>query len=390
MNAPLPIVVTESSELQLLERFVLRCLPTDSIDSQLRRVVGFWLEALGVERMLIAVRLPGESELRFALQSQSEMQACLETVPLSHNEDGIEQLLHDLVHENGPGQISSAEVQITSLGDESGSRSIGWLAWSAREPVADGPRQRIQNVTTALFQSLKPVSAGGAEGDYEDRLERERLEAMAEFAAGAGHEINNPLATIVGRVQLLMRQEEDADRRRSLAIIGAQAYRIRDMIGDAMLFARPPRPDPSEQQAGILLASAITAVNERYQLDLSTIALIQNDPDDDCFVDPDQFVQAVVAVLINAVEANSGQKPIRVELSSSVSCVRIRVQSATGLTAREMRFAFNPFYSGRQAGRGLGFGLSLAWRIVTGHRGRIRLESSTDETTEVILEWPRT
>ena len=70
-----------------------------------------------------------------------------------------------------------------------------------------------------------------------------KLEALAEFAAGAGHEINNPVATIVGRAELLLKGETNPERRQALLTIGAQALRIRDMIGDLMLFARPPKPE---------------------------------------------------------------------------------------------------------------------------------------------------
>src|SRR6516164_1824452 len=85
-----------------------------------------------------------------------------------------------------------------------------------------------------------------AESAASDRQLMElKLRALAEFAAGAGHEINNPVATIVGHAQQLMAGESDPDRRHALATIGAQAYRIRDMIGDVMLFARPPEPHPS-------------------------------------------------------------------------------------------------------------------------------------------------
>src|SRR5882724_7696375 len=82
-----------------------------------------------------------------------------------------------------------------------------------------------------------------AESSVSDRqLAELKLRALAEFAAGAGHEINNPVGTVVGYVQQLLAGETDPDRRHALATIGAQAYRIRDMIGDVMLFARPPQP----------------------------------------------------------------------------------------------------------------------------------------------------
>src|SRR5437773_12387659 len=74
------------------------------------------------------------------------------------------------------------------------------------------------------------------------RLEEEKLAALAEFAAGAGHEINNPLAVICGRAELLLREETHPERRRDLATIHAQARRIYEMIADLMLFARPPQP----------------------------------------------------------------------------------------------------------------------------------------------------
>ncbi len=59
-----------------------------------------------------------------------------------------------------------------------------------------------------------------------EAVEAEKIAAMAEFAAGAGHEINNPLAVIAGRAQLLLRDEADPERRRDLALMNAQAMRV--------------------------------------------------------------------------------------------------------------------------------------------------------------------
>src|SRR6516165_935239 len=94
--------------------------------------------------------------------------------------------------------------------------------------------------------------------DFDRALAESKLRALAEFAAGAGHEINNPIATIVGYVQQLLAGESDPDRRQALLTIGAQAYRVRDMIGDCMLFARPPRPQPVSLDLSLVVREVVT------------------------------------------------------------------------------------------------------------------------------------
>ncbi len=106
-----------------------------------------------------------------------------------------------------------------------------------------------------------PFAIGPGEAASARALEDAKLAALAEFAAGTGHEINNPLATIVGRAQALLKHETDPGRRQSLATIAAQAFRIRDMIGDLMVFARPPAPAPER----LLVNEAVSAVVARFQ-----------------------------------------------------------------------------------------------------------------------------
>src|SRR5258708_33349929 len=92
------------------------------------------------------------------------------------------------------------------------------------------------------------------------RLTELKLRALAEFAAGAGNEINNRVATIVGYAQQLLAGEVDPDRRHALATIGAQAYRIRDMIGDVMLCARPPLPRPESLDLAFVVRELVAKV----------------------------------------------------------------------------------------------------------------------------------
>src|SRR4029078_709927 len=81
--------------------------------------------------------------------------------------------------------------------------------------------------------------------EFDVQLERAKLDAMKELAYGASHEINNPLANIAARAQTLLDDEEDPGRRQKLVAIHRQAMRAHEMISDLMLFARPPKLNPT-------------------------------------------------------------------------------------------------------------------------------------------------
>ncbi len=218
-------------------------------------------------------------------------------------------------------------------------------------------------------------------------LEREKLAALAEFAAGAGHEINNPLAVIVGRSQLLLRDESDPERRRELAIIQVQAQRIREMIADLMLFARPPQPEPREVDLQAIVAAVLTALEAKA----ATLGA-RLEPRGDrerlpVVVDPEQIQLAVRALVDNGLNAVDRGGAVAVEVRREPGPAVVVSDDGPGLSDVERRHAFDPFFSGRQAGRGLGMGLCKAWRIATNHGGSLTTES-VDRGATFILRLP--
>src|SRR5690606_18090076 len=130
------------------------------------------------------------------------------------------------------------------------------------------------------------------EDDFDRRLRDVKLAAMAELAAGAGHEINNPVATIAGRARLLLESETDPNRRRSLATIVSQALRIRDMIGDLMLFARPPQPVPVPCDLREIARDAVAAFSARAA-ETSVIMAVQDSPPIEILADPTHMAIAI-------------------------------------------------------------------------------------------------
>ena len=216
-----------------------------------------------------------------------------------------------------------------------------------------------------------------------------KLEAMAEFAAGAGHEINNPLATIIGRAQLLLRDEPDPQRRQMLMSIGAQAYRIRDMIGDTMLFARPPAPACER----ISLHETISSVVGKLTDELKTgrcIVRIQCDEAIHLHADAGQLSVVLSELIRNsrqALQPDGGEIHVSAVPREGIAILEIR-DSGRGFSEIERQHAFDPFFSGRQAGRGLGFGLAKCWRIVGLHGGKIEIQSAEQGLTTVRILWP--
>ncbi len=214
------------------------------------------------------------------------------------------------------------------------------------------------------------------EDRFQETLQHEKLAALAEFAAGAGHEINNPLTVIAGRAQLFLQEETNPERRRALALINAQAMRVYEMIADLRLFARPPQPELQpvalvELVDGLIAEMSPLAAQEDIALGR------EGDPGPlQVMADPVQLLVALRALCQNAIEAVGGQGRISIDLRRGQGEVEIRVRDdGPGVTPEQRPHIFDPFYSARQAGRGLGLGLSKCWRIVTSHGGRIEVET---------------
>jgi signal transduction histidine kinase len=217
-----------------------------------------------------------------------------------------------------------------------------------------------------------------------------RMEALAEFAAGAGHEINNPLATIIGRAQQLLKDEPNPQRRQMLLSIGAQAYRVRDMIGDTMLFGRPPAPELQRVSLAEVAAKVVSQFGE--QLAQSNCKVVITVPPTLVLnADPVQLAVALSELLRNSRHAlqPSGGEIELTATETSDGFVQLEITDrGAGFSELERIHAFDPFFSGRQAGRGLGFGLSKCWQILRQHGGRIEIESATGGPTTVRSFWP--
>ena len=124
----------------------------------------------------------------------------------------------------------------------------GWNSWA--QTLAE--RERITRL-------LDRAVGGHRERVAHDEARRQRslLASLAEFAAGAGHEINNPLAVIMGRAQLLLTRQTDPEMARSLRAIITQAQRAHRILRDLMFVARPAEPRPRACQPDEIVRASL-------------------------------------------------------------------------------------------------------------------------------------
>jgi signal transduction histidine kinase len=249
--------------------------------------------------------------------------------------------------------------------------------------VVPGPGRRLPVLLARL------VRLDELERRFEETLEREKLAAMAEFAAGAGHEINNPLAIIAGRAQLCLRDETDPERRRELALINAQVKRAYEMIADMRLFARPPRPELKTVELASLLDSLVAELAAAGTERQTSLTRSGEKGPLEIEADPVQLQVAVGALVTNAFEALAGGGHVAIDLCRLGDSVGIVVSDdGPGILPEHRPHIFDPFYSSRQAGRGLGLGLSKCWRIVGLHHGRMEVQSEPGQGARFTIVLP--
>lgn len=213
--------------------------------------------------------------------------------------------------------------------------------------------------------------------DPDDKL----MGALAEFAAGAGHEINNPLAIISGHAQVLLSSAESPDQRRRLASIISQTKRAYEMIADIRLFGSPPEPSPETFNLKKFLdrlAADCADPDAEFPACLSINYDESSVPEEICF---DRRILRMVfdALIRNAFEAVAPQEAlIQITVSSDAESPQCRItvtDNGPGIPPEIRPRVFLPYYSGRNAGRGLGFGLPRSWALMKRTGGKLSLDN---------------
>ena len=285
---------------------------------------------------------------------------------------------------------------------QSGDTAVGEILWQAAEKQNDykshikelqafasyaalaihqGQKQekqsRLSEQLAQINQMLRQVQ--------QELLQKRSLAAVGEMACGAAHEVNNPLAVVVGRAQILAGGEEDPARKKTLEVIAQNGKEVSQIISELMEFAKPPIPKPESVKIDKLLAEAVETIDRQAQQNKIEIETDTEQDIPEAFLDKQQFVKAIAELLGNAIESYQGAGG-RIEIKTAYSeldeAIIIRIfDRGCGMDAETVEKAFDPFFSARSAGRGRGLGLSRAIRYLQAGGAELELVSELKKGT---------
>jgi putative nucleotidyltransferase with HDIG domain len=218
------------------------------------------------------------------------------------------------------------------------------------------------------------------------------LTALAEMAAGAAHELNNPLSVISGRAQLLAKVEADPEKKRMLEQIRENSSRLSQIIDELMTFASPQQPRPARTNIRQMLKDATDLASQKTNVEQPDIQVDVTESDRDVFVDSAQMVCAIANIFANSIESYADQAgPIRVTACDGQSgeFVKLTISDhGCGMDAETVRKATLPFFSAKPAGRKRGMGLAYAARLIELNDSSLKIESRPGSGTTVTILLP--
>ena len=230
------------------------------------------------------------------------------------------------------------------------------------------------------FQDLTEYKA------LEEQLNRaDRLAAVGRLASGLAHEIRNPLASISGSVQLLLEDEKVSNEDRHLMnIVVKEADRLSLLLSDFLNFARPSVLQLEKIDMSALVDELIVLVNASGQFQGVTIEKKCQGPAQ-MIVDPQKMNQVLWDLMINAGDAAKPDGRIRIEINGAQGEIVIE-DSGAGITDEDQEKLFEPFYTTKDKGTGLG--LANVYANIEAHQGRIYVEPGDLGGARFIIELP--
>jgi signal transduction histidine kinase len=282
-----------------------------------------------------------------------------------------------LFFSRAPREISDFRVVVTLVAMVAGASLVFF-----RQHLVDGERLRLLRASQDAIDNLKRLQS--------QFVQSEKLAALGQLAAGAAHEINNPLTAILGYSELLIDDAALGPRQRTLVEkLREQARRTTSLVNNLLSFARQVPVEKALLDVNGIVTSALQLRkldlrDKNIRIEVHTESVVPG-----VRGDPNQLLQVFFNVISNAVDAmmevNGGTLSVRTYRDRGSVVIEF---ADTGPGIREPHLVFDPFYTTKPVGKGTGLGLSICYGIVQEHNGRISCFNRADGGATFRVELP--
>ncbi|HEV2693911.1 MAG TPA: ATP-binding protein [Verrucomicrobiae bacterium] len=223
-------------------------------------------------------------------------------------------------------------------------------------------------------------------------IQSEKLSAVGEFVAGVAHELNNPLAAVMGFSEMLKDADVGEKHSRHLDLIFKSAQRCQKIVQSLLSFARRSAPERKPVAPNGLIEDVLEMI--AYPLRTSNVKVITHFSPKlpPVLADGHQIQQVVLNIINNArqaIEAHQDSGRITITTNSDTRCVRIVIQdNGPGISPENLKRIFDPFFTTKEVGKGTGLGLSLCYGMIREHGGNIIPSSKPGEGATFTIELP--
>ncbi|MCK4421205.1 cache domain-containing protein [candidate division WOR-3 bacterium] len=278
---------------------------------------------------------------------------------------------------------------IRSLVSASDKLAKGYLSHRVECRTGDAIGE-LARAFNCMADSIKERDEQLKEYVKQEIMKSERLAMIGQLAAGVAHEINNPLGSILIYSHLLLEDLEENDPRgENLKKIVNQATRCKVIVKGLLDFAHQSEPEMKPSDVNRIVNEVLSLVER--QAVFHNIKIIKKLSINLPFVmvDETQIQQVFMNIVLNAAEAMEGQGELIIETSSDGKFINAKfTDTGCGIPEQNIKKLFEPFFSTKTKGHGIGLGLAISYGIIKKHNGRINIDSEVGKGSTFTIQLP--
>jgi signal transduction histidine kinase len=274
------------------------------------------------------------------------------------------------------------EPRDASVADDSGNR-----------PPGSDPGSTVAATTEQVGYAIIMRDITESRRTTEKTIESERLNALTLLAAGVAHELGNPLNSLNIHLQLMERQARKIkgkgreELRHSIDICRAEINRLDSIVSQFLRAIRPSRPQLRPENINTIVEEAVRFFSAEIEARDMVVETELNSDLPLLQLDRDQMKQAFYNVIKNSFEAMRRRGILRIRTDRDESHVRVSfIDNGGGMSAEALSHVFEPYYTTKATGTGLG--LLIVRRIVREHGGELAIESTDGKGLTLIIRLP--